>query len=64
MSKLIDKILGRVEPVEPQRDICAWKAIAEKEFQLEGNLEHCNLCDGYKTGCHDYTIKTPEVSYE
>lgn len=35
---------------------CEWKKAAEREFQLEGSLAYCNLCDGYKTTCEDYYV--------
>jgi len=54
MKKLINKITGRVKPLE---EICAWKGISETEHQKEGDLRVCNLCDGYKITCPDYSVK-------
>ena len=62
MSKFLDRrvsnILGRVDPIEndnsPFVEKCAWKRVAEREIQLEGSLQQCNSCDGYKTLCEDY----------
>jgi hypothetical protein len=57
MNRLFDKILGRIEPLEPLEKMCEWKKVANAEVQLEGSLQQCNACDGYNTDCSNYTIK-------
>ena len=53
MSKsLLDKLLGRVEPLE---EVCDWKEISETEVIVEGKLRECKEnCNGYNEKCDCY----------